>query len=165
MTIEVSTDRSRIDDDMVFRFLHDEAYWCRGIGRDAVETALARSVCFGAYDEGLQVGFARVVSDHATFAYLCDVFVLEPWRARGVGKALMRAVMEHPSVTGLRRVLLATLDAHGLYESFGFRPLTRVERWMAIELTPEEAYGSSGDAPWRAEGRGPRDGEEDPCPR
>ena len=159
MPIEISTDRDRLDDETIFRFLHDEAYWCKGIGRDLVAVALDRSVCFGAFDGDTQVGFARVVSDHATFAYLCDVFVLAPWRGRGVGKELMRAVVAHPSVRRLRRVMLATLDAHGFYAAFGFRPLAGVERWMAVELSPHEAYESPPAAwPPAREGRDGADG-------
>jgi len=140
VALEITTDHSRLDRDLVFRYLHEEAYWCKGISREAVETAVDHSVCFAVFDGDDQVGFARIVSDYATFAYLCDVFVLRAWRGRGVGKALMRAVIEHPSVRGLRRVVLVTLDAHGLYEPFGFRPVPNMERWLAIEMTPHEAY-------------------------
>lgn len=140
LALEVTTDSDRFDNELIFKFLHDEAYWCKGISREAVETALQNSTCFGAFEGSTQVGFARVVSDYATFAYLCDVFVISSHRRRGVGKALMRAVLDHPSVKGLRRVVLVTLNAHGLYEPFGFQPIPNVERWMAIEVTPYEAY-------------------------
>lgn len=148
MVAEISTDPARLDRELIHSFLHNDAYWCKGISRKAVETALANSICFGAYEDGAQIGFARVVSDYATFAYLCDVFVLPTHRGRGVGKALMRNVLEHEAVRGLRRVVLVTLDAHGLYRTFGFRPIPNVERWMAIELTPFQAYEQDASEPW-----------------
>lgn len=148
MAIEITTDVDRLDRELIYRYLHDEAYWCKGIGRDLLESALERSLCFGALDGDTQVGFARVVTDAATFAYLADVFVVPGWRGRGIAGQLVAAVLAHPSVNGLRRVLLATHDAHGLYERFGFRPLSNVTRWMAIELTPEEAYGKSPPPEW-----------------
>jgi GNAT superfamily N-acetyltransferase len=148
MHVEVSTDRSRLDRDLVHRFLHDDAYWCRGISRAAVETAIDGSLCFGAYSRGIQVGFARVVTDRATFAYLCDVFVVPSHRGRGIGKLLVEAALDHPDVWGLRRVILATADAHGLYEALGFERLVEPERFMAIELTPSEAYESPAFPPW-----------------
>lgn len=148
MQVEVSTDRSRLDRDLVHRFLHDEAYWCKGISREAVETAIENSLCFGAYAGAAQVGFARMVTDRATFAYLCDVFVLPAHRGRGIGKLLVEATLDDPGIRGLRRVILATFDAHGLYESVGFEPLPGPERFMAIELTPAEAYESPAPLPW-----------------
>jgi GNAT superfamily N-acetyltransferase len=148
MPLEISTDPSRLDRELIYNYLHEDAYWSKGISREAVEIALERSTCFGAFENAAQVGFARAVSDHATFAYLCDVFVVPPWRGRGVGKALMRAVLDHPSVKGIRRVVLVTQDAHSLYEPLGFRPIADVERWMAIELTPYEAYEQTPAPPW-----------------
>lgn len=140
-SLKISTDASRVDRDLVHRFLHDEAYWCKGIDRDTLDTALDNSLCFGAYEDGAQVGFARLVTDRATFAYLCDVFVVPERRGRGIGKLLVAAALDHPALRRLRRVMLATDDAHGLYETFGFEPLHGVERYMAIELTPAQAYG------------------------
>ena len=148
VSLEVTTDRERFDEDLIFKFLHEDAYWCKGISREPFSRALHNSTCFAALEGSAQVGFARVVSDYATFAYLCDVFVVPSHRHRGVGKALMRAVLDHPSVKGLRRVVLVTLDAHGLYDRFGFGPIPNVERWMAIEVTPHEAYEQDPPPPW-----------------
>jgi GNAT superfamily N-acetyltransferase len=148
MALEISPDRGRLDRDLIYEFLHQHAYWCKGISRTAVETALDNSTCFGAYEGREQVAFARVVSDYATFAYLCDVFVVPEGRGRGTGKELMRYLLQHPSVKGLRRVVLVTLDAHGLYEQFGFRSIPNVDRWMAIEMTPSEAYEQDPPPPW-----------------
>lgn len=132
----ISNDREHIDRDLVFGFLHDEAYWSQGVPRDVVERAIDGSLCFGAFagDPGRapQVGFARVVTDRATFAWLCDVFVLPEHRGNGVARLLMDAVMAHPDLAGLRNVMLATRDAHGLYAKYGFTPLTEPARWMAI---------------------------------
>jgi GNAT superfamily N-acetyltransferase len=146
--VDVSTDRSRLDRGLVHRFLHDDAYWSKGIDRAAVETAIDSSLCFGAYSGNTQVGFARMVTDRATFAYLCDVFVVPSHRGLGIGKLLVEAALDHPDVWGLRRVILATADAHGLYESLGFGRLVGPERFMAIELTPAEAYEWPAPAPW-----------------
>ena len=148
MRFEISTDASRLDRELIYRFLHHDAYWCKGISREQVEIALEHSVCFGAFEDGDQVGFARVVSDHSTFAYLCDVFVVASRRGRGIGKRLVAAALDHPAVYGLRRVILATFDAHALYEAFGFEPLARPERWMAIELSPRAAYESNASRAW-----------------
>jgi GNAT superfamily N-acetyltransferase len=127
----VSTDPARLDVDAVHAFL-SRAYWCEGIPRETVERALRHSLCFGLYDGTAQVGLARVVTDYATFAYLCDVYVLESHRGRGLGKWLMECVMAHQSVPGLRRFNLATKDAHGLYKQLGFTPLAFPERWMEL---------------------------------
>ena len=126
----ISTDPAEMDIDLVHGFLRDEAYWCRGVPRAVLEKAIAHSLCFSAFDGERQIGFARVVSDRATFAYLCDVFVLPSARGKGVSKALLRAIDAHPDLQGLRRFLLATADAHGLYAQFGFTPLTKPERFM-----------------------------------
>jgi GNAT superfamily N-acetyltransferase len=148
MRFEISTDASRLDRELIYRFLHHDAYWCRGISRERVEIALEHSVCFGAFHDATQVGFARVVSDYATFAYLCDVFVVASHRGRGIGKRLVMAALDHPAVYGLRRVMLATFDAHALYEEFGLGPLSRPDRWMAIELIPSAAYESGPPPAW-----------------
>ena len=133
----VSTDPRHIDRDLVWRFLHDEAYWALGVPREVMERAFDGSICFSAFDGdpkggGRQIGFARVVTNRATFAWLCDVFVVNEHRGRGVGKQLVDAVMSHPDLLGLRNVLLATRDAHRLYARYGFTPLAEPERWMAI---------------------------------
>lgn len=128
---EVSTDRTRLDLDVIHGFLQT-SYWAAGRPRDVVERSVNHSLCFGVYTGGRQIAFARVVSDCATFAYLMDVFVVSEHRRRGVSKLLMREVLAHPELQNLRTFLLATLDAHGLYAQFGFKPLAEPERWMAI---------------------------------
>jgi len=119
---EISTDPSRLDVDAMHAYL-TRSYWSPGIPRETVERAVRHSLCFGVYERagGRQVGLARVVTDHATFAYLCDVYVLEDHRGHGLGKRLIEAVMAHPALTGARRAVLATRDAHGLYARHGFR--------------------------------------------
>jgi GNAT superfamily N-acetyltransferase len=117
----ISTDRAELDVAMVHRFLSGEAYWCRGIPLETVERAIAGSLCFGGYVEGTgQVAFARAITDGATFAYLADVFVLPEHRGRGYSRQLVAAIMAHPQLQGLRRFMLATSDAHGLYAQYGF---------------------------------------------
>jgi GNAT superfamily N-acetyltransferase len=130
MNIRISSDPADIDFELVHRFLHADAYWCKGVPRAVLEKAIAHSLCFSAFIDGRQVGFARVISDRATFAYLCDVFVLPDARGQGASKALLQAIDAHPDLQGLRRFLLATADAHGLYAQYGFVPLTRPERFM-----------------------------------
>jgi GNAT superfamily N-acetyltransferase len=115
---------------MIHRFLSRESYWALGVSRATVERAIDRSVPFGLYVEGEQAGFARAVTDGATFAWIADVFVLPRHRGRGFGRLLMEAVLAHPDVRPTRNVLLATGDAHGLYERLGFRPLERPERYL-----------------------------------
>jgi len=127
----VSTDPARLDVDAVHAFL-SRAYWCVGIPRATVERALRHSLCFGLYDGCAQVGLARVVTDQATFAYLCDVYVLESHRGQGLGKWLIECVMAHPSVPGLRRFNLATRGAQELYARHGFRPLRHPEDQMEL---------------------------------
>lgn len=132
-TLQITTDKDRLDIELIHRFLCDEAYWSRGIPREVVERAIEGSLCFGGYLDGRQVAFARVVTDGATFGYLADVFVVPGHRGQGHSRTLMAAVMAHPKLQGLRRFTLATLDAHGLYASFGFtapaRPETLMERF------------------------------------
>jgi GNAT superfamily N-acetyltransferase len=129
---EISTDPARLDIDVIHGFLRN-SYWAAGRTRSVVERSITNSLCFGVYLTGRQVAFARVVSDRAVFAYLMDVFVVPEFQGRGISKALMRAVLEHPELQTLRVFLLATRDAHGLYAQFGFRPLTEPSRWMAIQ--------------------------------
>ncbi len=121
MAITFDTDKQRLDRDMVYRYLSGESYWARGLPRDIFERSLDGALCIGGYDEhGHQVAFARVISDFATFAYLGDVFVLDSVRGQGTGKALMAFIQAHPQLQNLRRFMLATADAHGLYAQFGF---------------------------------------------
>ncbi len=129
---EISSDVSRLDIDAVHAFL-TRSYWAEGIPRHLVAESISRSLCFGLYDEaGAQAGFARLITDHATFAYLADVYVLDEYRGQGLGKALVEAVTAHPAFTTVRRALLATRDAHGLYLSRGFTPLRAPETFMEI---------------------------------
>ena len=137
----ISTDKSRLDVDMIYRYLSEEAYWSRNIPRDLVERSIENSMCFAAYDGPKQIGFARVITDCATFAYIGDVFVLPSHRGRGISKQIMQAIREHPDLQRLRRWHLATTDAHGLYEQFGFRKIAKPERYM--EIVAENPYGST----------------------
>ena len=128
---EISTDPARLDLDLIHQSLQT-SYWAKGRARSVVERAFRNSLCFGVYRGAQQVAWARVVSDRAVFAYLMDVFVLPEFRGQGISKALMRVILAHPELQNLRVFLLATADAHGLYQQFGFEPLTEPERWMAI---------------------------------
>ena len=132
---EISTDRHRLDLPLIHQMLRT-SYWAQGRRQNVVERSIRHSLCFGVYHSGRQVAFARVVSDRAVFAYLMDVFVVPEYRGRGISKALMRAVLDHPELQNLRLFMLATKDAHGLYERFGFRPLEDPGRLMAI-LNPD----------------------------
>jgi GNAT superfamily N-acetyltransferase len=126
----ISTDMTRLDINLIYEFLSTHSYWAKGRTRVAVERSIAHSLSFGLYRQEQQVGFARVVTDYATFAYLADVFVLKAERGRGLGKWLIATIVEHPDLQVLRRWLLATRDAHGLYQQAGFTLLAQPERWM-----------------------------------
>jgi len=128
--IEISTDAARLDLAAVHRFLAQESHWARGIDRATMERSVRNSLCFGAYRAGAQIGFARVVTDRATFAFVCDVFVVPAARGRGVARLLVDAIMRHPDLQGLRRMALTSRDAQGLYEQAGFASLANPERWM-----------------------------------
>jgi GNAT superfamily N-acetyltransferase len=134
----ISTDRSRLDIDVIQRFLVEDSYWARERTLEQTKTAIENSICFGVYDGDRQIGFARVVSDQATFAYLGDVFIIDEYRGRGLSKWLMEAIVSHPDLQGLRRWVLATRDAHTLYEKFGFHELVHPDRWM--ERPAPDAY-------------------------
>ncbi len=126
----VTTDQAKLDVEVIHRFLATESYWARGIPRATLESSLRHSLCFGIFHQDQQVGFARVISDHATLAYVADVFVLPAFRGRGLSKWLMECVSSHPDLQKLRRWILVTQDAHGLYKKFGFRELAHPERFM-----------------------------------
>ena len=144
--ILLTTDVARFDLDRIFGFLHHDAYWCKGLPRPVFDRSIEHSLCFGAFmPGGEQAGFARIISDRATFAHLCDVFVFPAWRGRGIGKALVEAVLAHPDLRGLRRITLSTSDASGLYARYGFRPLARPERLM--EIANPRAYQGKEGAP------------------
>ncbi len=125
----ISTDKTKLDLDLICNFLQS-AYWANQRSRDTILKSLEHSLCFGLYQQEKQIGLARVITDFATFAYLCDVFVLEDYQGRGLGKFLMQTVLEYPQLMHLRRFILATRDAHGLYSQFGFEGLKAPDRWM-----------------------------------
>ena len=134
----ISTDPARLDVDAIAEML-TRAYCAKGRPRERTERALANSLVFGMYDGERQIGLARVVTDYAIFAYLCDVFIHEEYRGRSLGKWLMETVLGHPDLQGLRRWTLATNDAHGLYRQFGYETLPHPERWMErFRPFPEE---------------------------
>ena len=127
----ISTDRSKLDREAIHEFLAG-SYWATGIPRDVVDRSIEGSLCFGVFDGERQVGFARVITDSATFAYLADVFVLESHRGRGLAAWLMECILAHPELQGLRRWMLLTRDAHPLYRQSGFRDLAHPERVMEM---------------------------------
>jgi GNAT superfamily N-acetyltransferase len=137
----ISTARERLNLEVIYGFLTN-CYWAKGIPREVVERSIQHALCFGIYDgEGAQFGFARVISDFATVAYIGDVFVLETHRGRGLGKWLMQCIMQHPALQNLRRWILTTRDAHGLYSQVGFTPVKFPERFM--ELHNPDVYDAS----------------------
>jgi GNAT superfamily N-acetyltransferase len=139
---EIDDDPSRLDISAIHAFLAHEAYWSRGVTRDVVDRAVAGSLNFGLYHQGQQAGFARVVTDRATFAWLCDVYILSQHRGRGLGHWLVQAVIVHPDLQGLRRIVLATNDAHRIYADCGFEPLADPHRWMDITTPTAQPDGS-----------------------
>ncbi|MVN22195.1 GNAT family N-acetyltransferase [Mucilaginibacter sp. HMF7410] len=128
----ISTDKTLLDINVIHYFLDKQSYWGKGISRQTVETSIQNSLCFGVYQQQKQVGFARLITDFATFAYLCDVFILPDYRKSGLSKWLMQTIRNQPDLQNLRRWALATADAHGLYEQFGFKKLKSHDRWMEI---------------------------------
>lgn len=135
--IELSDDKALLQVDRVHGWLAG-SYWSPGISRDLVERAIAGSHCLGAYRDGVQVGYARAITDHATFAWIADVFIDESCRGEGLGRRMVQWFLDLPSFDGMRRVALGTLDAHGVYEALGFHPLLRPERFME-RLAPAAA--------------------------
>ena len=138
----ISTDRSKLDVDVIHGFLA-RSYWAAGIPRETVTRSIENSLCFGVYDNSSQIGFARVISDFATYAYVADVFILEPYRERGLGKELMASIMAHPELQGLRRWSLGTRDAQGLYAQFGFKPVVNTRSRTVMEIVDPEIYSRS----------------------
>lgn len=130
MTVEISDDHTRMDVAVIHGFLSQDSYWAKNVPREVVQRAIGHSLCVGAFDDGAQVGFARAITDYATFAYIADVFVLPSHRGRGISKQLMHAIVNHPELRGLRRWHLVTRDAHALYAQFGFTPVDVPERHM-----------------------------------
>lgn len=137
---EISTDQSRLDRTAIHQFL-ESSYWAKGIPREVMDRAIEGALCFGVFDGPAQVGFARVITDRATFAYLADVYVLESHRGQGLAKWLMEIVRAHPDLQGLRRWVLATRDAHELYRPFGFTEVADPARYM--EIVDREVYTRS----------------------
>jgi N-acetylglutamate synthase-like GNAT family acetyltransferase len=138
---ECSFDKSRLDVDAIHAFLAS-TYWSPGVPRETVERAIDNSLCIGGYIDGQQVAFARMVTDRATFAYLADVYVIPSHRGKGLSRRLLEALTSHPDVQSLRRMLLVTRDAQGLYAKFGFKPLAAPERFM--ERHNPNAYSAPG---------------------
>lgn len=134
----ISTERERLQLDAIYKFLSEESYWAKTRTKEQTETAIKNSLPFGVYKGENQIGFARVVTDCATFAYLGDVYILEEFRGKGLSKWLMEVISNHPDLQGFRRWILATADAHTLYEKFGFHALVHPERWM--EKPAPDAY-------------------------
>ncbi len=126
----ISTDKSRVDIERVHDFLSNSSYWAQGRSLETVRRSIENSVVFGVYCNDQQVGFARVVTDYATFAWLCDVFILESFRGNALGKWMIETVVSHPELQNLRLWLLATRDAHGLYQQYGFKVVEEPGRWM-----------------------------------
>jgi GNAT superfamily N-acetyltransferase len=134
----ISTDSARLQVDIIHKFLSEESYWANRRTLEQTQRAIENSICFGVYDVNKQIGFARVVTDRATFAYLGDVFILDEYRGLGLGKWLMETIISHPELQGLRRWVLATRDAHDLYSKYGFDQLRFPGRWM--EKASPDAY-------------------------
>ena len=128
----ISTDKDLLDFDMMFDYLSKESYWSKGIKAEVLRKGIDNAMSFGVYHDKKQMSYAKVVTDKATFAYLADVFILEQYRGLGLSKWLMQTIKEHPDLQGLRRWMLATADAHGLYTQFGFEPISNPERWMQV---------------------------------
>ncbi|MFL9868837.1 GNAT family N-acetyltransferase [Paraburkholderia fungorum] len=130
--LTISSNKADLDIEMIYAFLSQQTAWAKGMPRETFDRAITGSLCFGAYLEGRQIAFARLITDQATFAYLCDVFVLPAHRGKGYASALMKHIFASPSLTGLRRIVLVTTDAHHVYKPHGFRELTTPERYMEL---------------------------------
>lgn len=153
----ISTNRAKLNREAIHEFLA-RSYWAKGIPREIVDRSIEGALCFGLFDGGRQIGFARVITDSATFAYLADVYVLESHRGRGLARWLMESILAHPKLAGLRRWMLVTRDAHGLYRKVGFRETAHPERIMEMvfpgiyeregginPLTPDPSPGERGE--------------------
>lgn len=130
--VSISADKSLLDTDFVHRFLSEQTYWAKGISAEIVNRSIENSICFGVYLNNKQIGFARTITDQATFAYLADVFILPEHRGRGLSKELVKFILAYPQLQGLRRWVLLTADADGLYKQFGFEKPDNPERYMEI---------------------------------
>lgn len=140
----ISTDKTLLDFDMIYNYLDKESYWAKGIPVERLKNAIEHSICFGVYHHKKQIGFARVITDQATFAYIADVFILSEYRKQGLSKWLIQTIRNYPLLQGLRRWSLATADAHGLYSQFDFVSISNADRWMEI-LTPYQAQKKDDD--------------------
>ena len=146
---QISTDKTRLDIASIHEFLSTKAYWCLNIPKATLERAIQNSLCFGVYENEKQVGFARVISDYTTIAYLGDVYILEEYRGKGLSKWLIETIHSHEDLQGLRRWILLTADAHGLYRQFGWREIADPAKWM--ELHDKNVYSNikpDGKGPW-----------------
>jgi GNAT superfamily N-acetyltransferase len=128
----ITTDKTKLDVDAIHDFLSTKAYWCLNIPKNKIVTAIENSLCFGVYHNEKQIGFARIISDFSTIAYLGDVYVLEEYRGQGLSKWLMDTIMNHPDLQDLRRWILLTGDAHGLYRQFGWTAISDASKWMEL---------------------------------
>ena len=135
--IQISTDKKRLNIDLIHEYLSKESYWAKDRDIEVVKRSVDNSLCFGVYKDDKQIGFARVVTDYAVFAWIMDVFILKDYRGNGYGKQLMRAIMTHDKLQNLQRWGLGTNDAHGLYEQFGFKPLSKPQNMMEIKMNME----------------------------
>lgn len=129
-----STDKEKLQISYIHRFLSEESYWAKNIPIHIVEKSIEKSLCFGVFENNYQIGFARVITDFASFGYLADVFIDKEFRGRGLSKELMKFILEYPVIKTLRRFMLATKDAHSLYEQFGFHSLNDSNRFMEIKF-------------------------------
>ncbi len=128
----ISTDKTKLDVDSIHEFLSTRAYWCLNIPKDKVQLAIQNSLCFGVYNDEKQIGLARVISDFSTIAYLGDVYIIDGYRGKGLSKWLMETIMCYPELQGLRRWILLTGDAHGLYRQFGWTDIADPSKWMEM---------------------------------
>jgi N-acetylglutamate synthase-like GNAT family acetyltransferase len=134
----LSTKKNKLDITLIHHYLSTESYWAKNIPLDTVKKSIENSMCFGIYIENNQIGFARVISDYATFAYMADVFILKPYRGKGLSKWLIECILKDPKLQGLRRFCLGTHDAHSLYAKFNFKVMAKPENWM--EIKKEKLY-------------------------
>lgn len=136
----ISTDQDMLDNDFIHDYLCNQSYWAKGIPKNVVDTAMDNSLCFGLFEGNLQMGFARVITDYATFAYMADVFIEEEYRGQGLGKWLIQCILEHQALQGLRKWMLATSDMQSLYKKFGFTQLEEPHKVMG--KTQQDIYTS-----------------------
>ena len=133
---QISTDKEKLDVDFIHHYLSETAYWSKGRSMEAVKKSIENSMCFGVYSDDTQIGFARVVTDHAVFAWILDVFIIDEYQHKGIGKKLMTFIMEHPDLQNLRRWGLNTWDAHELYKKYGFEKLENPDIYMELVNKP-----------------------------